>query len=61
VERYLNQSLIAGPAACVILGVLAWVTGRALCFAGSPALVAARVVVLLPLARRAWRVVHRAA
>lgn len=49
VERYLNLSLLAGPAACAVLGVLAWITGRALWFAGPPALVVTQVVVIMLL------------
>ena len=49
VERYLTLSLLVGPVACVALGALAWVTGRAWFFAGPPLLVAAQTAVIFRL------------
>jgi hypothetical protein len=49
VERYLNLSLLAGPVACVALGLAAWITGRAWFYAGPPLLVAAQVAAILRL------------
>ena len=49
VERYVTLSLIAGPVACGLLGLLAWLVGRPWLFAGPPVLVAAQVVVIFRL------------
>ena len=49
VERYVVFSLIAGPVACGLLGLLPWLIGRPWLFAGPPVLVAAQLVVIFRL------------
>ena len=49
VERYFMLSLMAGPIACGLLGLLAWLLGRPWLFAGPPVLVAAQLVVIFSL------------
>ena len=49
VQRYLTFSLIAGPFACGLFGLLPWLLGRPWLFAGPPVLVAAQLVVIFCL------------
>ena len=54
VERYLNVSLLAGPALCGLLGLVPWILrpSTAGWFAGPPVVLVAQVVVILVLFRR---------
>ena len=52
VERYLNASLLAGPAACALLGALPWFGASPFFYFAPYALLAGQVVLLMLFFRK---------